>query len=186
VNTTIDTLSRTDREALLSIARSSIQEGERDPPHVSPAGSILKEAASVFVTLTKRGVLRGCIGHTEPRWPLAEAVARMAWSAAYSDSRFPPVEPSEFPELEIEISILTPFEEVRNIDEIAVGEDGLVVENGFQRGLLLPQVPVPRGWNRIEFLAHTCKKAGLDDDAWKDPETKIYRFQAYVFGEREE
>lgn len=185
MNATIETLSRSERLNLLSIARKSIEEGNREPSLALLSKCQLGEPAAVFVTLMKDLMLRGCIGHTEPRWPLAEAVARMAWSAAYRDSRFPPVEPDEIPELGIEISILTPFEEVRSIDSIVVGEDGLAIERGFRRGLLLPQVPASRGWNRLEFLAHTCKKAGLEEDAWKDPEAKIFRFQAFVFGERE-
>lgn len=182
----IENLSWEDRRTLLEIARRSVEKAETFSFQNLPPESALIEPRAVFVTLTKSGQLRGCIGHTSPRWSLAEAVARMAQSAAYGDSRFPPVAPSEFPELLIEISILTPFQQVQNVDDIHVGEDGLVVELNDYRGLLLPQVAASRGWDRFEFLANTCKKAGLDKGAWKDPEAKIYRFQAFVFGENDD
>jgi len=177
------------RKRLLRIARESIIH------HGFPATRFQEESANrselfedraVFVTLTKSGRLRGCIGHLEPQGPLWKAVADMACSAAYGDPRFPPVEASEIPELEIEISVLTLPEPLEDPETIEIGRDGLIVEREGYRGVLLPQVAGERNWDRRTFLEQTCRKAGLDTDAWKDPETRVYRFQAYVFGEKED
>jgi AmmeMemoRadiSam system protein A len=138
--------------------------------------------AGAFVTLHLRGILRGCIGHVEPSGPLIEVIARCAAGAATSDPRFPPVTASEVHELEIEISILGPLEAVTSLEEIEIGRHGLVVEKGWGRGLLLPQVASERKWTPATFVAETCHKAGLPRDAWKKGAT-VWRFEAEVFGE---
>ncbi|MGB9636328.1 MAG: TIGR00296 family protein [Thermoplasmata archaeon] len=149
------------------------------------------EKAGVFVTLESYpGLeLRGCIGYPEPIFPLMEALRNAAISAATEDPRFLPVGPKELEYIVVEVSLLTPPEliRVKNPDEylekIKIGRDGLIVEKDYYRGLLLPQVPVEWNWNTEEFLAHTCRKAGLAPDEWKDKDTKIYAFTAEIFHE---
>jgi AmmeMemoRadiSam system protein A len=119
---------------------------------------------------------------TEPHDPLYQAVARMARASALEDPRFPPVQPAQVSQLTIEISILSSPEPVTDVGEIEVGTHGLVIEQGGQRGLLLPQVPVEWDWDRTEFLRHCCMKAGLPTDAWERG-AQICRFTAEVFGE---
>ena len=143
----------------------------------------LKENRGVFVTLKKDGRLRGCIGYLQGMKPLFEAVMDNTLSAAVKDPRFPPVKADEEPKLHIDISVLTPVRRVKDIDEIEVGRDGLIISRGFRRGTLLPQVPVEYGWDRKTFLEHTCTKAGLPKDAYQKSDTKIERYGAQVFGE---
>ncbi len=137
--------------------------------------------------------LRGCIGYIEPSFPLYEVIHRVSISSAIEDPRFPSVSPEEMDNIIIELSILTPPKliEVSNPNEyfekIVIGRDGLIAEKGMKRGLLLPQVPLDhdRNWDVKTFLEHTCEKAWLPRDAWKDLNTKIYSFQAILFEERE-
>ncbi|MHA1378739.1 MAG: TIGR00296 family protein [Candidatus Helarchaeota archaeon] len=158
----------------------------------------LLEKAGIFVTLNKkiRGSehqLRGCIGRIEPKTSLAQATIDSAIDSAFNDPRFPTVQPGELENIVVEISVLTPPEliKVDNVKEypkkIKVGRDGLIVEKGWNRGLLLPQVPIEQNppWNEEEFLGWTCWKAGLTQDMWLDKNTKIYKFQAEIFEEEE-
>jgi AmmeMemoRadiSam system protein A len=177
--------SSTERELLLKIAREAIA------AHLHPsiqfatsnlASAILARPGGAFVTLHKGGDLRGCIGHIEPVQPLGQVVPRCAVSAASSDPRFAPMAPDELDAIEIEISLLGPLEPISGPDDILVGHHGLVVERGWQRGLLLPQVATEWKWSAEEFFAHTCQKAGLPRDAWRK-DAKIWRFEAEVFGE---
>jgi AmmeMemoRadiSam system protein A len=107
----------------------------------------------------------------------------MAAAAAFQDPRFRPLAPEELADLEVEISVLTPMRRVEKVEEIEVGKHGLFIEQGFARGLLLPQVAVQYRWDRDTFLAQTCVKAGLPPDAWKDSATKIYTFTAEIFSD---
>jgi len=148
-----------------------------------------------FVTLNKFNVsgnpLRGCIGYIEPTYPLYDVIHRVSISSAIEDPRFPSVSPEEMDEIVIELSILTAptLIKVENTNDyfnkIVIGRDGLIAERGMRRGLLLPQVPVDhdRNWDVETFLSHTCVKAWLSKDAWKEKETKIYSFQAILFEE---
>ncbi|MFX1317490.1 MAG: TIGR00296 family protein [Promethearchaeota archaeon] len=149
-----------------------------------------------FITLNRYGVsgnpLRGCIGYIEPTYPLYDVIHRVSISSALEDPRFPSVTIEEMDNIVIELSILTPPELI-NVDDkkeffkkIVIGRDGLIVERGMRRGLLLPQVPVDygRNWDVETFLTHTCNKAWLPDDAWKEKNTKIYSFQAILFEEK--
>jgi AmmeMemoRadiSam system protein A len=174
-----------DRALLLTIAREAIT------AHLNPSiqfavshlpSAILARPGGAFVTIHKRGDLRGCIGHVEPTEPLGVVVSRCAVSAASGDPRFPPMAPDELEAVDIEISLLGPLERIAGAQDILVGRHGLVVERGWQRGLLLPQVASEWNWSAEEFLAHTCQKAGLPRDAWKKGAT-IWRFEAEVFGE---
>lgn len=182
-------LGEDDRRELLRIARSAVREHLRSgklPPGV-PHQEALLQPRGVFVTLhgtDERGerTLRGCIGTIGPQKPLYRAVQEMAAAAATRDPRFDPVEADELARIDFEISVLGEPRAVAP-GEVVVGEHGLCVSAGGARGLLLPQVPVEHGWHREEFLAHTCRKAGLSDDAWRDPATRIEAFTAEVFGE---
>ncbi len=181
------TLSPEERRYLLELARATIAarlEG-RPLPQVDPPPGPLAEPRGAFVTLKKHGQLRGCIGYVVAREPLARVVQENALNAAFRDPRFPPLAPEELPEVRIEISALTPLVEVADPSEIVVGRDGLMVESGPLRGLLLPQVAVELGWDRETFLAQTCRKAGLEGDCWRRPGTRILRFSAEVFSEPE-
>jgi len=161
------------------------------PPLDTP--SKLKVKRGVFVTLNKvsgaEKTLRGCIGYPEPIAPLVEAVIESAINAAVHDPRFPPVSTEELDKIVIEVSVLTPQEHIHVKSptdypaQIKVGEDGLVVEKGWRKGLLLPQVPVECKWNAEEFLCNCCMKAMLSPDSWLLQDTKIYKFQAIVYGE---
>jgi uncharacterized protein len=177
--------SDADRALLLTIAREAIA-AHLNPQFQSAFSNVHSEVLSVrggaFVTLHQHGDLRGCIGHIEPLEPLGQVVPRCAVSAASSDPRFPPVAPEELDAIEIEISLLGLLEPIAGGQDILVGRHGLVVERGWQRGLLLPQVATDWKWSAEEFLAHTCQKAGLPRDAWQKGVT-IWRFEAEVFGE---
>lgn len=141
----------------------------------------LKEKRGAFVTLYKKGMLRGCIGCLDAKAPLYQVVEEMAEAAAFRDPRFRPVCEEELPHVELEISVLTPLEKVRDPDDIQVGCHGIVIRKGCQSGLLLPQVATERRWDCTTFLKETCRKAGLPMDAWQDPDTEIYVFSADVF-----
>jgi AmmeMemoRadiSam system protein A len=178
-------LSAADQELLFRVARDSIQarlKGETAvlPPAASP---ILSQPRGVFVTLTLQNRLRGCIGYLEAAKPLLAAVQEMAAAAAFNDPRFPPLRQEELAGLELEISILTPMQTIKNIEEIQVGRHGLYLEQGPYRGLLLPQVATQYGWDRLTFLKQTCVKAGLPPDAWENPATRISIFSADIIHE---
>jgi AmmeMemoRadiSam system protein A len=177
--------SEDERRRLLDLARRAIEARVRgEAPSADAPQGLFRERRGAFVTLRRRedGALRGCIGYPEPTLPLAEAVVRGAEAAATADSRFAPVGPDELDTIRIEISVLSPLKRVRP-EDVRVGVDGLVVQNGGRRGLLLPQVAPEWGWDRETFLSETCRKAGLPRDSWKQPETDVFAFQALVMGE---
>ncbi|MGQ9515581.1 MAG: TIGR00296 family protein [Thermoproteota archaeon] len=188
-------VSEEDCKLIVTLARKAITEylerrvqvdvPEDAPPH-------LKERCGVFVTLHrvqgKKRSLRGCIGFPEPVKPLLEAVIEAAISAAVRDPRFEPLSRQELDVVEIEVSVLTPPELIKGtpqelVKKVVIGRDGLIAERGWNRGLLLPQVPVEERWDVEEFLMYTCLKAGLEPDCWWNSRTKFYSFQAIVFGE---
>ena len=179
-------LTSTERAALLRLARDTIAAyltGSAPPP---PVGLTDPGAHSgAFVTLHADGELRGCIGHPGSSKPLDDVVGACAVAAATEDPRFPSLTAAELPDVEIEISVLTPIRPVDDVGEIEVGRDGLIVQDGFRRGLLLPQVATEHKWDRDTFLSHTCLKAGLRPDAWRTG-ARISRFQAEVFSESSE
>ena len=175
-------LSEDEKTELLELARRAVRTFVEDSRVVEyqTANPRLTAAKGAFVTLKKRGELRGCIGYIEPVFPLYETVIRTAVFAATQDQRFPPVRPAELAELEYEISVLTPPEKVDGPERVAVGRHGLVISRGENRGLLLPQVAVENGWDRETFLCQACVKAGLPPDAWKKG-AEISVFEAIVF-----
>jgi AmmeMemoRadiSam system protein A len=179
-------LSEREKKELLELARGTIKkylaDGERpDPPAGRP---VFAEKRGVFVTLHRRGELRGCIGYPLPYKPLGEAVVDNAIASAFEDPRFPPVTAAEMPELDIEISVLTVPRKVTSCDQVQVGRDGIIISKGHMRGLLLPQVPVEQGWDLDQYISYGCRKAGLAQDEWKRG-VEIEVFQASVFGEKE-
>jgi len=175
-------LSEEDKKQLKELARDTIKEVLFGKQKEQFQGSeILKEKRGAFVTLKKKGKLKGCIGYTRGVRPLYETVQEMAIQAAFHDPRFAPLEKKEWKDIDIEISVLTPMKKIENIDEIEVGIHGLYIEKGHNSGLLLPQVATENNWDRETFLDYTCWKAGLQKDAWKSPDTKIYIFSADVF-----
>ena len=177
-----------DRALLLKIARDAIAAhvGQSRNPESeirNPQSAILSRVGGAFVTLHAHGDLRGCIGHIERNERIGNVVASCAVAACSSDPRFPPVTSSELAGIDIEISLLGPLEPIAGSADVEVGRHGLVIERGWQRGLLLPQVATEWGWDAETFLAQTCHKAGLPRDAWKN-RAEIWRFEAEVFGER--
>ena len=185
-------LTEEEGKFLVKLARNAIEMfiNERkklEVPEDTP--DILKEFRGVFVTLNKDGLLRGCIGYPEPIEPLVNAVIDVAISAAVNDPRFSPVTANELENLAVEVSVLTKPEliEVNKpeeyIEKINIGKDGLIMERGPYKGLLLPQVALEWGWNEEEFLYNTCVKAGLTADCWLYPDIKIFKFGSQIFHE---
>ena len=185
-------LTAEDGKFLVELARNAIVTylGDREVIKIpEDADPRLKENMGVFVTLNRGKELRGCIGYPEPVMPLLNAVVDAAISAATKDPRFNPLTPVELDDIHVEVSVLTkpalievenPWEYLKNVK---VGQDGLIVEMGPYRGLLLPQVATEWGWNEEEFLSNTCMKAGLSSDCWLKNEVRIYRFESQIFEE---
>ena len=171
------------RAALLRRARRTIEQIVGAEATTDVGEEDLSLEAGVFVSLHKSGQLRGCIGSFDTTRPVTSQVEEMAVAAATRDPRFSSVTPSEVEALDIEISVLTSPRVIEDPKEIEVGTHGLIISRGYRRGVLLPQVAVEHRWDREAFLAHTCHKAGLPPDAWKDQETSIEVFTAEVFGE---
>jgi len=183
-------LTDSEKKELLKIARSTIMtylEENRIP--VIEANSlppILRSKAGAFVTLTTHGELRGCIGHFEADNPLYKIVQQMAVASATQDYRFEKVSLPEMKQIDIEISVLTPMQKISNVNQIRLGTDGIYIKKGSRSGTFLPQVATDTGWNLEEFLGHCARdKAGIGWDGWKDKDTEIFVYQAFVFGEKE-
>lgn len=150
---------------------------------------IFNEKRGVFVTLTENGMLRGCIGHPYPESMLKYAITDSAISAAFRDPRFPPLNIGELDKVEVEVTILTPPERINATPKdipsrIEIGRHGLIVKKGYHQGLLLPQVAPENDMNEIDFLSHTCLKAGLEPDAWLMG-AEVYSFEGQIFSETE-
>lgn len=172
-----------ERRELLKIARDAIAgktRGERGLSRLVTSERLRKPGAA-FVSLYKKGMLRGHMGVTVSQEPLDKTVEKMAQAAASCDPRFIPLRPEEIPYIEVEISVLTPLQRITHPDEIEVGRHGILVTKHQRSGILLPQVAVERGWDRIRFLKETCRKAGLSEDAWQDEDTEVHVFSADVF-----
>ncbi|MGA3373627.1 MAG: AmmeMemoRadiSam system protein B [Terracidiphilus sp.] len=175
-----------EKKELLALARKSVEyvvgKNELYEPPASTS-AILNQERGAFVTLTVSGELRGCIGYTSAIKPLYMTVRDTATHAALHDPRFRPVASAELPTLEYEVSVLSPLRRVLDIQQIKVGEHGLLMKNGDSEGLLLPQVPVELKWDRQTFLEQTCRKAQMSSSCWKDEGTDIFSFTAVVFNE---
>ena len=181
------TLMPPEQDFLLALARRNIRsllfEGRRCAVKEGEVPAACKVKQGVFVTLKKRGELRGCIGTVIGDRPLFELVVENSYNAAFRDPRFTGLDKAEFEDIVIEISVLTEPVPVSSVEEIVVGRDGLIIMMSGRSGLLLPQVPVEQGWTREQFLVWVCRKAGLPDNAWRQG-ARLFRFQAQVFGER--
>ncbi|MDY6964922.1 MAG: TIGR00296 family protein [Halobacteriota archaeon] len=149
-----------------------------------------KEERGVFVTLRKKGELRGCIGYPFPTSPLHSAIVDSAINAATRDPRFPPVGADELRDITVEVTVLTPPELIQAKPaelpkKIEIGRHGLIVNKSFRQGLLLPQVPIEQGWDEEDFLCGTCNKAGLPMDAWLEKDCEVRSFGGQIFEEVE-
>ena len=189
-------LSDEEGKFLVELARKAVKEYLKTRKHILPPENTpqkMLEHCGVFVTINKlkngEKQLRGCIGYPYPTNPLVEAVIDSAIQAATGDPRFPSLSAEELGEVVFEVSVLTPPELIETsnpkeyVSKFKVGEHGLIVERGYFKGLLLPQVPVEWNWCEEEFLCQCCMKAGLPPDTWLTKGTKIYRFKAIIFEE---
>ena len=176
-------LTEAQKDQLLELARTALEEAvlSGKVSEVTEPEEALEAPCGAFVTLTRRGRLRGCIGHIEAVRPLYATVRECARAAALDDPRFDPVTPAELPFLHIEISILSPLVDIAP-QEVEVGRHGLLISAGGRRGLLLPQVAEEWNWNREQFLQETCMKAGLPADAWQHG-ARIQAFTAQIVKE---
>jgi uncharacterized protein len=178
-------LADDEKRELLRIARATLREhafSGRIPPG-KPHRESLCAPAGVFVSLHEGHELRGCIGTIEAEKPLYRIVQEMAVAAASRDPRFSPVGEDEIEDITVEISVLGAARQVRGPDELRIGDDGLCIDLGDRRGLLLPQVAIHAGWDAITFITKTCHKAGLPLDAWRDPAARLMAFTAQVFSD---
>jgi len=177
-------LKSEEQGALLALARETLSQflNRGTVPEFTPASPGLLREQGAFVTLEKGGALRGCVGRLFTDQPLYLTVQRMAVAAALEDERFPPVQAQELSELDIEISVLSPLDQIAHPEEIEIGRHGVVLRAQGKQAVFLPQVAPERGWDRAELLRQLCKKAGLPDDAWK--EGTLYVLTAQVFGEK--
>jgi AmmeMemoRadiSam system protein A len=182
-------LSAEARRLLLELARATLVahfRGEELPRLASDRAEAFGEPRALFVTLRRDGELRGCIGTLAPEGDLGRMVPRFTLRAAFEDPRFPGLTAAELPACTLEISVLTAPRPVERADDIVVGRDGLIIELGGRRGLLLPQVATEWGFDRVTFLNELARKAGLPPDAWKLPGARLWSFQAEVFAEEDE
>ncbi len=175
-----------EKKQLLALARKTIRwylESET-LPLPRDCSPMLSTPRGAFVTLNKHGELRGCIGHMAEDTPLKSVIGQMAIQSAFNDRRFSPVQMEEVDDLEIEISVLTPYQKVSSAEDIVIGRDGVLIRKNNRSAVFLPQVATEQGWTREETLDHLCEKAGLPSDAWHSG-TEFFVFQAEVFHEGE-
>lgn len=176
------------KDFVLKLARKAVENYAKTGKSVrvpKDYPQVMKKRRGVFVTIYKKGELRGCIGLPYPDKPLIEGLVEAACSVC-RDPRFPPLQEDEIKDIRIEVSVLTEPEEFEAKDiekEVEIGRHGLIIRKGLQGALFLPQVPVEQGWDMEEYVENLCLKAGLTPDAWLDPHSKLYRFEAEVFSE---
>jgi AmmeMemoRadiSam system protein A len=177
-------LTMKEQKELLKIARETIVDyvSNRKVPAIGTTAPGLNLHSGCFVTIKQQGDLRGCIGNFVSDQPLYQLVQEMAVSAATRDPRFYPMKKDDLTDFSLDISVLSPLKQAASVEEIQVGVHGIYIVKGSYRGVLLPQVATEYGWNREQFLQHTCIKAGLPENAWQG-ECEIYIFSAQVFGE---
>ena len=183
----IEKISAQQGKVLEQIAESAIRSHIlKKPVELGANDPILDHKAGVFVTVLEKGQLRGCIGHVYPTDSLINITKEAAVEAAVEDPRFPPIAPEELNEIKVEVTVLGDVVEFdpRNKEElskISLGEDGLIVSDGYQSGLLLPQVATEYNLDVPAFLEETCQKAGLPKDSWRSPSVHVYKFKGRVF-----
>lgn len=181
-------LNQSQQKDLLQYVRAILEERLLGKALIAPPvlrDEVFTQKYGMFVTLTLNGKLRGCIGMIEGKATLREAAGEMAIQSAFHDPRFLPLSADELSRIKIEISILYPPQPLLQASEIKIGRDGLIMEKGYHRGLLLPQVAVEHGWDTEEFMNQTCRKAGLESFCWENG-AKTSRFMAVVFQEEGE
>ena len=185
----MDLLTAEEGAEAVALARSVLAQkiGGRDT-QLPPLAPIFDEKRGVFVTLTKNGELRGCIGFPYPHLPLGEAIQEAAVSAALQDPRFPRVRAAELQSIRVEVTVLSVPQRMEadpagRPGAVEVGRHGLIVQGYGRSGLLLPQVPVEWKWDSREFLDHTCRKAGLPPGCWKEGCVEFYTFEGQIFHE---
>lgn len=179
-------ISLATQQKMLQLARQVIESklGMKTSEKIIIDDPIMKEKRGVFVTLKKDESLRGCIGLIEGIMSLSEALPEMAQASAFEDPRFPPLIQNELPEIRIEISVLTPLQKIDDPYKIRLGIDGVVITDGYKKGVFLPQVATETGWNLEEFMGALCsEKAGLPKTAWKTKDVQIMIFQSESFCE---
>ncbi|MEW6417475.1 MAG: AmmeMemoRadiSam system protein B [Nitrospirota bacterium] len=173
-------LTEKEKKELLGLARNTITEYVTNGKvsEIEMKNPKLKADGAVFVTIKRNGLLRGCIGHIQPIMPLYQSVIKNAVAACSSDLRFTPMKKDELNDMDVEVSVLSPLEPLKDVKNVQVGKHGLVIVKGMQSGLLLPQVAQELGWDRGTFLEQICAKAGLPRGAWKDAD--LYTFTAEI------
>ena len=182
------TVTDEEKKMLLEMARKTLEEKLINGKDIefNQESKLLDQKLGLFVTLRKKGRLRGCIGHCFPYKKLREALPELAVSAATGDPRFPAASASELKDIDIEISLLSPMRLVRDYNQIKIPGHGVYVKKGFRSGVFLPQVAEETGWDRETFMAHLCRdKAGLPTDAWKKDGIDLYVFTVIKFEEKE-
>ena len=182
----IPSLSGPEKQQILRLAREALMAAVRKEAHRptdKDYSGRLGLPGACFVTLHKRGDLRGCIGLMSAEQSLASAIIAMAEAAALRDARFAPVQPEELDQISLEVSVLSPCIKIKGPSDVRVGEHGLLISKGIHRGVLLPQVAAEHGWNAETFLRQTCVKAGLPPDSWSDPGAVLEVFSAEILSE---
>jgi len=178
-------LTDEEKKILLESARETITAklDERKAVYSSTTKT-LETQCGAFVTLHKYGQLRGCIGNLVGVKPLYTTIRDMAIASAFEDPRFMSLSKKELEEIDIEISVLSPLIKIKSIDDIKIGEHGILIKRGFRSGTFLPQVAAEQKWSVNELITNVCLKAGMDTDSWKAPDTELFVYTAIVFGEK--
>ena len=172
------------QEALI-LARETLENYYvNNQQNYTPINADLNHHIGAFVTLTKDGDLRGCVGHFEPEEPLYKTIQDVSVSSATKDTRFPPVTKEELAEIEIEISTMSPQKRMKNWEDIEAGKHGVRIILGGRSGTLLPQVATDNDWDLVTFLETICgQKMGLDKNCYKDPMAQIFVYKTDIFAE---
>ncbi|MCL2294511.1 MAG: AmmeMemoRadiSam system protein A [Spirochaetes bacterium] len=179
-------ITEEEKKILLESARETIAAKLENRKAVyTPATKTLEAINGAFVTLHKFGQLRGCIGNLIGVKPLYATIREMALASAFDDPRFPPLSKKELEEIDIEISVLSPLKKINSIDEIKIGEHGILLKMGFSSATFLPQVAVEQKWGVKELMENVCFKAGMDVNSWKAPDAELFVYSAIVFGEKQ-
>lgn len=179
-------LTEKEKHILLQVAHDSIIAATKNesPPDLDVDDSILNKLGGAFVTIYVSDQLRGCIGFIEPIFPLIKTIQIAATKASSEDYRFTPIQSNELSDVTVHISIIGEQRKMNSIEDIVIGEDGIIIALADMRGLLLPQVAVEWEWDAKQFLDATCRKAGLPNAAWHDPRAEVILFKVEAFGDR--